>query len=53
MRPAHADPRRESSWPSALLPAALLLALLGTAAGTTPSGNDVPQTELHVVEAPR
>jgi hypothetical protein len=53
MRPAHADPRPGTSWPAALLPGALLLALLGSAAGTTPSGNDVPQTELHVVDAPR
>jgi hypothetical protein len=54
MRPAHADDdRRSTSWPAALLPGALLLTLLGTAAGTTPSGNDEPQTELHVVEAPR
>jgi hypothetical protein len=57
MRPAHRldshESRRGTSWPAALLPGALLLALLGSAAGATPSGNDVPQTELHVVEAPR
>ena len=53
MRPAHSDSRRATSWPSALLPGALLLVLLGSAAGATPSASDVPQTELHVVEAPR
>ena len=41
-----------ASWPSAALPAALLLALITTAAAQTPQGSDLPATELHVVDAP-
>ena len=53
MRPAHGVPfRPAASWPAALLPGALLLALLGGAAGQTASGSDLPATELHVVDGP-
>jgi hypothetical protein len=49
----HAAPRRPTtSWPAALLPGALLLTLMATAAGSTPSGSQLPATELHVVDAP-
>ena len=53
MRAAHSVPvRPAASWPAALLPGALLLALLGGAAGQTASGSDLPATELHVVDGP-
>ncbi len=44
---AHAR-RPATSWPSALLPGALLLALLGTGAATSASST-TPQTDLQVV----
>lgn len=47
--PAHRAPRRPAlSWPSALLPGALLLTLIsvGTVGSTS---SDVPVTDLHVV----
>lgn len=54
----HAAPRRPAaSWPAALLPSALLLALLGTGAATATTGHDTPAadqapvTELQVVPA--
>jgi hypothetical protein len=57
----HAVERRPAaSWPAALLPAALALALLTggmstTAAGSAQGAPPAPQeaTELHVVPAPR
>ncbi len=52
MRPAPGSHRRPTvSWPAALLPGALLVSLLTTAAGQTPSVSDAPATELHVVDA--
>jgi hypothetical protein len=51
--PAHGAPRRPTvSWPAALLAGALLVTLMATAAGSTPSGSRLPVTELHVVDAP-
>ncbi len=48
----HAAPRRPvASWPAALLPGALLLALLTAGATTTTAAGEAPQrqvTELHV-----
>ncbi len=59
MRPVHlhssehsASRRPTASWPAALLPGALLVTLIATAAGSTPSGSQLPTTELHVVDAP-
>lgn len=53
MRPAHSAVRRPpSSWPAALLPGALLLTLLTTAAGQAASGSETPAIDLHVVDAP-
>jgi hypothetical protein len=57
----HAAPRRPAaSWPAALLPGFLLLALLTAGATTTTSGGSAldaqserPVTELHVVDADR
>jgi hypothetical protein len=58
----HAATRRPAaSWPAALLPGALLLALLtagvtSTTGSATPldaSGGQPPVTELHVVDASR
>jgi hypothetical protein len=56
MRPAHSPlhverRRPATSWPAALLPGALLVTLLTTAAGSTSSGRQLPATELHVVDA--
>jgi hypothetical protein len=56
-----ATPRRPAaSWPAALLPGALLIALVTTGAATTTSGGsptgapaDRPITELHVVRGAR
>ena len=52
----HPDPetsrRPAQSWPSALLPAALLVTLISV--GTVGSAsNDVPVTDLHVVSGQR
>lgn len=55
----HAATRRPAaSWPSALLPGALLLALLTTGAASAAGGStaaerpaQAPVTELHVVDA--
>jgi hypothetical protein len=57
----HAAPRRPAaSWPSVLLPGALLVALLTTGAVSTSTGSTTdagaaspPVTELHVVDASR
>ena len=56
----HAAPRRPAaSWPAALLPGFLLLALMTAGATTATSGGsalgapDRPVTELHVVDAGR
>ena len=53
MHPDPETPRRPAlSWPSALLPAALLVALTSVGAvGSTSS--DVPVTDLHVVSGQR
>ncbi len=51
--PEHGGYRRPAtSWPAALLPGALLVTLMATAAGPTPPGSQLPATELHVVDAP-
>lgn len=57
----HAAPRRPAaSWPAALLPGFLLLALMTAGATTATSGGSAldaqaerPVTELHVVDAGR